>query len=264
MPSLWLTYDWDDNKDKTIDFIAQELGKVGVTVKLDRQHLQAGKLLWDQIGKFIQDLNETDGWAIYLTSASVVSPACREELAYALDRALSTRGNVYPLIGLFPSTYDPTALHPSIRARLCVTTTDPDWKERIKSSLEGRAPSIPRPMLAPYSVGIHPPMKPGAPHTIEIRPLAGTWAPFFVGFPVGEKGLFLSLSHGPKGHAPMASMLMAPVPDEFMSADGQWWMKVALNEATPTQSYYVQVSQIPSEIAFGVDNGAPQYSHKFR
>jgi hypothetical protein len=46
---------------------------------------------------------------------------------------------------------------------------------------------------------------------------------------------------------------------ECTSHDGQWWMMFAQNEATPTQSYYVSVDKLPSQIAFGVHNGQPQY-----
>ena len=34
MASIWITYAWNDNKDQDIDFIAQELRAVGLTVKL--------------------------------------------------------------------------------------------------------------------------------------------------------------------------------------------------------------------------------------
>ena len=44
-----------------------------------------------------------------------------------------------------------------------------------------------------------------------------------------------------------------------LSDDGQWWIMFAQNEATPTQSYFLFVDQIPSQVAFGVHNGKPQY-----
>ena len=49
--------------------------------------------------KFLR-LQPWGGWAYLLTPNSISSQACREELAYALDRALSTRGKDFPLIGL--------------------------------------------------------------------------------------------------------------------------------------------------------------------
>jgi hypothetical protein len=34
--SIWFTYAWDDNVDRDVDFAAQELGRDGLEVKLDR------------------------------------------------------------------------------------------------------------------------------------------------------------------------------------------------------------------------------------
>ena len=47
---------------------------------------------------------------------------------------------------------------------------------------------------------------------------------------------------------------------DVASDDGRWWIMFAGNEATPTLSYYVFVEQLPSELAFGVHNGQPQYA----
>jgi hypothetical protein len=35
MATVWITYAWADNQHNDIDFVAQELGRVGLTVKLD-------------------------------------------------------------------------------------------------------------------------------------------------------------------------------------------------------------------------------------
>src|SRR5215813_6715471 len=101
--AVWMTYAWDDNKSHDVDFAAQELEAAGLEVKLDRWNLQAGNRLWDQIADFIQDQTKSDGWLLYATQASLGSEKCREEFAYALDRALETRGESYPVIALFPS-----------------------------------------------------------------------------------------------------------------------------------------------------------------
>ena len=102
MGKLWLTYAWSDNAQQDVDFVAQELRGAGVDVKLDRWTVGAGKRLWEQIDHSIRDPKECDGWAIYLTQSSLTSQPCLEELAYALDRALGTRGQAFPLIGISP------------------------------------------------------------------------------------------------------------------------------------------------------------------
>src|SRR3990172_9019253 len=104
MATTWLTYAWEDNKEGDVDFVAQELEQAGVSVKLDRWNLKAGKRLWEQIEHFIQDPQESDAWVLYATANSLGSEACKEEFAYALDRALRSRGQDFPVVGLFSRT----------------------------------------------------------------------------------------------------------------------------------------------------------------
>ena len=134
MATTWLTYAWEDNKEGDVDFVAQELEQAGVSVKLDRWNLKAGKRLWEQIEHFIQDPQESDAWVLYATANSLGSEACKEEFAYALDRALRSRGQDFPVVGLFPGTVDEDLIPAGIRTRLYVSLTDPDWKERIKAA----------------------------------------------------------------------------------------------------------------------------------
>ena len=51
MAKVWITYAWADNKDRDIDFLAQELSASGLTVKLDRWNIGAGKRLWEQMSE---------------------------------------------------------------------------------------------------------------------------------------------------------------------------------------------------------------------
>jgi hypothetical protein len=101
MKKVWLTYAWSDNKEQDVDFIAQEIQSYGLEVKLDRWQIQAGKRLWEQIDNFITNPNECDAWILYATENSLGSEPCKEEFAYALDRALGSRGNTFPVIALF-------------------------------------------------------------------------------------------------------------------------------------------------------------------
>lgn len=251
MANIWLTYAWVDNDDGDVDYVAQELETFGVAVHLDRWDLNAGQRLWDQIGSKISDSSVTQAWVFYATASSLQSEACREELAYALDRALSARGE-FPIIALFPGPIDSGLIPPSIRVRLYISLTDDVWKERIKAAAEGRAADITRPLLKPYSLTVHPPKTEGGMYQIEVRPRAGTWVPFVAAVPMDEKEVLEpSIHHGPKGGQLVASMMMVPVPGEMASSDGKWWMMRANNQATPTESYYLQCRRIPSVILFG-------------
>jgi hypothetical protein len=148
--TIWLTYAWEDNKNQDVDFAAQELERAGITVKLDRWNIRAGRRLWEQIESFIGDPKQSDAWLLYATQASLGSEACREEYAYALQRALSARGSTFPVIGLFPSSIDDGLIPAGIKTRLYVSLRDPDWKERIKSAAEARDPAVSRPVVDPF------------------------------------------------------------------------------------------------------------------
>jgi hypothetical protein len=258
---LWLTYSWADNVHGDVDYLAQELESEGVQVKLDRISLDAGNRLWDQISRFIADPGESDGWGIHATQNSINSEKCKEELYYALDRALENRGEKYPIVAIFPGQVDISLLPKAVSTRLAVTLTDPDWKERIKSALEGRGPQIQRPFIEPYEFAIsetHDVDGPNRKYAIETRPRSGTWSPYMFAIPISEKELVQpALSFGPRGIPPSATVLFGT--GEATSEDGCWFILFAANEVSPTQSGWLYVKELPSKIAFGVFNGKPQY-----
>ncbi|HBI24136.1 MAG: hypothetical protein A2Y48_05895 [Nitrospirae bacterium RIFCSPLOW2_12_42_9] len=263
MATLWLTYAWSDNKNSDVDYIAQELVRSGINVKLDRWNINAGKRLWEQIGNFIQNPEECDGWVLYATQNSLGSESCKEEFAYAIDRALYNRGNSFPVIGLFPTTVDKELIPAGIKTRLYVSTADPNWKERIKSSLEGRAPNINKSSLEPYLLEIHN-VSTGGDHrfAIEVRPRAGTWSPFLVAIPNQEKeNVSPHISFGACGRVPTGVALFNT--SSGLSEDEKYWCMTASNEASPTQSYYILCKTLPRELIFGIDHGQPQYTVVF-
>jgi hypothetical protein len=256
MATVWITYAWEDNKDADVDFIAQELGRTGLTVKLDRWNIQAGRRLWQQLENFISNPNESDAWILYATQNSLGSEACKEEYSYALDRALHQRGSAFPIIGLFPSTVDNSLIPAGLRTRLYVSITDPDWKERIKATAEGHAPAITSTIVQPFTIDIH---KNGSRYTIEVRPRAGTWSPFIAAIPINEKDrVSPNILHGPRGKIPQGGALFNT--GTGTSDDGVWHFLFAQNEATPTQSYFIGCNELPSKLVFGVLNGQPQYT----
>jgi hypothetical protein len=135
---LWITYAWTDNEEGDFDYVVAELKRGSVPSRYDRIALVPGQRLWDQFAQHITT-GDLAGWAYLLTPRSVASQACREELAYALDRALSTRGAGFPLIGLvsgLPISEVPAAL----RVRLCVDLASTDWVEAVRAGLENRPP----------------------------------------------------------------------------------------------------------------------------
>ncbi len=259
MATIWITYAWIDNSDGDVDFVAQELTRSGLTVKLDRWNVGAGRRLWEQIEQFITDPAQCDAWLLYATQNSLGSEPCKEEFAYALDRALKSRGNPFPIIGLFPSTVDNNLIPAGLRTRLYVGITDPDWKERIKSAAEGRAPAIVSPTVQPYSLTVHNVTNQGTSHfAIEVRPRAGVWSPFVAAVPKAEKDrVNPTILHGPRGRIPQAGALFNT--GSGTSDDGNWYFVFAQNEATPTQSYFIFCKELPSKLVFGIMNGQPQY-----
>ncbi len=73
MKTLWITYSWKDNENKEMEFIAQELKRKGIEVKLDRWEIETGKRLWEQIDNYITNPSECDAWAIIATQNSLGS-----------------------------------------------------------------------------------------------------------------------------------------------------------------------------------------------
>lgn len=257
MATVWLTYAWDDNEDQDVDFIAQELSETGLEVNLDRWNIQAGKRLWEQIEHFIQDEDECDAWVLYATPNSLGSEPCKEEYAYALDRALDNRGDAFPVIGLLPSPVDDEILPAGIRIRLYVSTSDPNWKERIKAAAENRDPSIEKPRVDPYQLREY--QQDGA-YIVEVRPRAGTLYPFVAGIPLYEKS-----EVGPVGGSPFMAIPGEPGrPPEpgglIYRVDGEgeaqyrgenWYVVLPHEEATPRRSYYLVFQSQPSRLLFG-------------
>lgn len=252
-PVLWLTYSWLDDEQQDVQYVAQELQRSGVDVRLDKWHLKAGERLWDQIASAISDESECDGWAIYATRNSLESQACKEEFAYALNRALQTRGSSFPIIAIFPEEYDGSLIHASLQVRLAVLLSDEEWCERVLAALESRSPNIIIPDIAAYFIEVHPATMEvnRFAYVIELRPRIGTWQPFNVMFPEAEEDRVKPLlMYGVKDAPTLRSMLHLPY--RGIDTTGEFCMLGADNPATPTTSYYLWCAELPSMIAFGI------------
>ena len=263
MPTLWISYAWDDNKEGDVDYVAQELSAAGIVVKLDRYELRAGARLWEQIGKHITDPAQSDAWMLFATQTSLTSQPCQEEFAYALDRALKARGDTFPLIGLFPGSVDPELIPPAIRTRLYVSLKDADWKERVRSGVDQRPPQIIQHPIEPYAYKLHEqPSIAEARFVIELRPRAGTWSPFFIAIPLEEKERVTpSIARGPVGRIPTAALLHMFF--QGQTNDNKWFFLSAEDEATPTQSYFITCASLPTTLVFGVKDGTPQFTLRY-
>lgn len=258
MAKLWITYAWADNEAQEVDFIAQELAAAGLEIKLDRWNIGAGKRLWEQIEKFICSNAESDAWLLIATQNSLASEPCKEEFAYALDRALQSRGQEFPVIALFISDVDNSLIPAGIRTRLFVSVTDPDWKERVVAAAEGRPHKAQRPNVDPYFLQVHTNQGGDKPFAIEVRPRAGVWAPFVAAIPMEEKdkvdpSIMIGARGVPTGTGMLTNCGNGP------TADDKLWAMSAGNQATPTQSYYVWCKTLPSQLIFGVNGGQPQF-----
>lgn len=255
MKKLWITYAWADNSSNDVDFLAQELMAAGLIVKLDRWTLVAGQRLWDQIDQFISSPDHSDAWLFYATQNSLGSEPCREEYAYALDRAIRNRSEAFPVLAAFPGTVDAELLPAGIRTRLYVSLRDSDWKERVIAAVEGRSPQITQKAIAPFEYTVHEVTGQQFKFIVELRPRAGVWAPCFVAVPMDEVErtrfmvpVFARL--GPRGEAPRRlSMSGASV---HPSADGKLMLCELEEECTPTKSLFAYFSELPSMLVFGV------------
>jgi hypothetical protein len=259
MPTIWITYAWDDNTQCDVDFVAQELVRVGVQVKPGHWNIRAGGRLWEQIERFIQEETGSDAWLIYATQNSLGSKACKEEFSYALDRAFNRRGDNFPVIAIFPGPVDNSLIPAGNRTCLSVSLTDPEWKERVKAAAEERTPSLARPQLEPFTIQVHRDRSAaGHRFAIEVRPRASTWSPFFAAVPLFEKDRVQPhIMHGLRGQVPQGGELSNT--GEAPSSNDAWWVMFAQNEATPTQSYYIHCNELPSRLAFGAKGGQPQF-----
>ena len=250
MNKLWISYAHVDNERLAIDFVDQELTKLGLEIKRDRWNIQAGQHYWPQIADNILDPAKSDAWLLFATQAAISSPACQEELYTALERALDRRGKHYPFLALFQSSIPRDQIPVFIRTRWYVTQDDPGWRERIVAAVENRDAVLTRPTIAPYYLTVH---RRGSGYDIEVAPVAGPWSPIFAAVPLEEQdsvGMRLAFGPPPGGlpgvyGSDLGSGMDGP------SGDGKWYVFVSSKQATPSQCYYISCKRMPSILRFG-------------
>ena len=226
--------------------------KVGVTAQYDKVGLVPGRRLWEQIANKIMT-ERLAGWAYLVTPQSLESEACREELAYALHRALGVKGEEFPLIGLVHQVgFDdvPAAL----RVRLCVDLRSPDWVEQVKAGLSGQPPGRSIEERSPYVIQVHNGYG-GNPNAVavEVRPRFGELTYWRIAFP----------ADGPKptqwGSGPAGGGGISPISYTRFEATGLKIQGIdlalvgcanALSGAT--SAYIVFQGNVPDRIFFGI------------
>lgn len=249
--TVFLTYAWEDNAEGDVDFIAQELRGAGLTVEMDKVSFTPGRRLWDQIGEKITS-SGTDAWGYVVTRASLQSEACREEYYLALNRALTERGQVFPLIALVQGV--PIGeLPPSLKIRLAVHIGDADWIERVVAGVEGRAPRIPEAELSPIALKWH--VGPDAKRYLEVRPRLETIYDWRVRIPLDHADTITNSQVAPSGAIPTASM-------NLFTVDGRNSQYRVVGSRGPIgngMSAYLTVEGAAPEHLIVGRNGGPEY-----
>ncbi|WP_162901680.1 toll/interleukin-1 receptor domain-containing protein [Breoghania sp. L-A4] len=246
MKRLWLTYAWKDNEENDIDYIATKLKENKIDVHVDKTKLFGGKRLWEQIDNFISDETKTDAWAIYVTESSLRSEACREELYYALDRALSKRGSGFPIIGIFPTDLDRDLIPSAITSRLYITLDNENWAERVADAVEGRnTNTINKQHNFKCTI-----KKQKNKIWVQVRPRIGVWQPAFLGVPENSKSKIEMICPGTPDRGPDPNATM--ISDRTVSTcNGDFHGTSIGDRIDSNRSLYVLLDSAPSSIVFG-------------
>lgn len=245
MTRLWLTYAWKDNEDQDVDHVINELRRVGLEVMFDRAHIIPGQRLWPQIDKGISD-PATDAWAILATENSLSSEPCLEELAYALDRALRTRGTDFPLIGIFPAPIDRVLIPSAIATRLYVNLRQPNWALLVANGAQKQKPSPAADAVTPFVAKFH---NMGGQSVLEIRPRSGRWYPCVISVPKDGPLKIKAVMPGPSGRPTLAGMVSTQSGE---SSDGRWSFVAAEHAIDALNSLYIAFEgPLRGKIVFG-------------
>lgn len=254
MPGLlWITYAWADNDEGDFDFLVQELAKAGVVAVYDKVALVPGRRLWPQVASQISS-ERLSGWAVLITPNSLASKPCQEELSYALQRALETRGDEFPLVG-FLHNVSIRDVPLALRVRLCVNLAGPNWVEETRAAVAGVPPPRVAQVKPPIVLGVHQAYR-GRPGkiAIEIRPRFGElrywrWAFPSLGPQPAEWGTWPA-----NGAGGISSVMSEVIEGEYSDIGGTPMKFVGAGSAIgqATSAYAVFDQEIPAQCFFGV------------
>jgi len=253
---LWLTYSWSDNDEGDFDYLVQELESSNIPTTYDKISLIPGRKLWEQISDKIEN-GLLSAWAYLITPNSLSSSACKEELAYALQRALETKGDEFPLIGLLHkvSIRDvPLAL----RIRLCVNLTNPDWIEEVRAGVEGIPPQRIIQTHLPYIVKVHYKyLNQNNHNAIEVRPRFGEITYWRLAFPSDGPQPF-QWGVGPANGGGISCMQIETLTGEYENIGGvpMKFIGAGTSLSPSTSVYAVFNGGLPMKFFFGKSNEA--------
>ena len=253
MKNVWLTYAWADNEDEDIDFIIQELDKTNLHIKFDRRNLIPGQRLWTQIGGAITDPEQCDAWGVVLTANSLKSERCIEELSYALDRALTSNGEQFPMFALIHKI-SASEMPPALKIRLSIPLESNNWADQVVAAANKEAVGFTPENVSDFVLREH---VGGDLIYLEIRPRFDRISPFQIAVEYSEKesGNVRGRGFGPSGQIPQSSVLYVTTEGEGNLPDGtRVWVWGANNEATSTSSYFLSYEIRPKRIWFGHPN----------
>lgn len=250
MKKLWVTYAWKDNEELDVDFILQELRGARLDVRFDRRQVITGQPLWPQIDQQITNADNSDAWAFIVSKHSLESAACREELNYALDRALKERGANFPIIGIFVGEIENELIPSAIRTRLYVNIENQDWLQRVRAGVEGAVPDFVPPKISPEFIKVHEDTG-RYPLVVEARPRTGIWNPLVAIVPLAEKDSLHAVIVRPARKVP--SLERFRFVEGVWPNDGSFWVRGPdrADCATPSMSMYVFLTSKPTRLLVG-------------
>ena len=247
---LWVTYAWVDNEEGDFSYLVQELRAVGVEAIYDRVSLVPGQRLWDQIGDKITK-SPLSGWAYLLTPNSVHNERCREELAYALYRALTDKGAEFPLIGLLKDVQI-ADVPPALQVRLCVNLADPKWQQQAKAGVEARIPKLPWAEASRFIWNVQSGYRGNPNHiAVEVRPRFSSV--MYWRFVIPASATVIGWGHGPASGGAISGVKMSVVEGQLELSDGTPCAFFGSGDAlsASVSAYAVFENQLPAFVAFG-------------
>lgn len=256
MAPLWITYAWADNAEGNFDYLVQKLDSAGVKASYDRVSLIPGQHLWTQLGNRICS-DSLSGWAYLLTPSSLASNACQEELAYALHRAIETKEQTFPLIGLLHNV-SIRDVPPALRVRLCVNLASPDWIEEIRAATEQRPPARDILNQSELIVKQHEAyLGNSESKAIEIRPRFGELRYWRFAFPTAGPQP-VSFGYGPANGGGISSnkssVIRADIPNIYGASMKLYGAGDAISAST--SAYVIFSGSLPTSFVFGTAQGA--------
>jgi hypothetical protein len=249
MNPLWITYAWKDDDEGDFRYLAQELRAVGVEAMYDKIALIPGRRLWEQLADKITN-SPLCGWAYLLAPNSLTSEPCREELAYALDRTLRTKGGDFPLVGLLHAVRIED-VPPALRVRVCVSLANPDWKEELAAAVEGRSPSREWRPQTTHIWNVHSNYLGNPTHTaVEVRPRFGQM--MYWRFIVPASASVVQWGFGPAGGAATSGTMVLAI-EGTVHLRGTPCVFFGCGDALSpsTSAYAVFQGELPEFIGFG-------------